>query len=139
MMNARRRALCLLTCLLLCAVLTGCGKKQAAPAPTPAPTAEPVPETPAPTPVPTPTPVPEIRILGETYQPTASSVELRGLQDAQAAETAAALRRMPALQLIHIGSETETPLSWESLKLLHDAAPGALIDYAFTLFDRPFV
>ena len=55
-----------------------------------------------------------------------------------AAETAESLRHLPNVSLIHIGSESETPLSWESLKLLHDAAPEAVIDYAFTIFDRPF-
>lgn len=132
----KRRALCLLLCALLCLGLGACAKTQSAP--TPAPTPAPAPETPAPTPVPTPTPEPELRILGKVYAPTAATVELAGLRDADAAETAAALRRMNGVQLLHIGSETETPLSWESLKLLHDAAPQAVIDYAFTMFDRPF-
>ena len=134
----KRRVKGLLACLLICLMLTGCAKKEqsAAPAPTAAPTAAPA--TPAPTPVPTPTPEPELRIMGKVYSPTDSTVELTGLQDAEAAQTAAALRRMPNVQSIRLGSENETSLSWESIRLLHEAAPRAVIDYAFTMFDRPF-
>lgn len=140
MMEQKRRALSLLLVLMLCLPLAACAKKQEAPAPTavPVPAATEAPATPAPTPVPTPTPMPEIRIMGQTYEPGAATVELRGLTDVDAAAAAEGLRRLPALSRIHIGSETETPLSWESLKLLHDAAPQAVIDYAFTIFDRPF-
>jgi len=140
MMEQKRRALSLLLVLMLCLPLAACAKKQEEHAPTavPVPAATEAPATPAPTPVPTPTPMPEIRIMGQTYEPGAATVELRGLKDADAAATAENLRRLPALSKIHIGSETETPLSWESLKLLHDAAPQAVIDYAFTIFDRPF-
>ena len=125
--------------VMFCLLLTGCGKK-AAPKPTatPEPIVTAAPVTPAPTPAPTPTPEPEVRIMGEVYAPDSTSVELKGLHDADAAQTAESLRHLPNLQLIHIGSESETPLSWESLKLLHDAAPEAAIDYAFTIFDRPF-
>ncbi len=133
---------------LLCLLLTGCGKTEkaghtavpasvraaeAAPTQTPESTAEPTP-----TPTPVPTPEPELRILGKLYNKADTMVELAGLKDADAEGAAAVLRRMPALQLIRIGNETETPLSWESLRLLHDAAPQAVIDYAFTMFERPF-
>ena len=140
MSEQRRRIAWLITALLLCLLLCACGKKQTAPEPTPAPvqTAAPAPETPAPTPKPTPTPTPELRIMGAVYTPADTAVELAGLQDADAAATAEFLRQMPRLQSIRIGSQEETPLSWESLKLLHDAAPQAVIDYAFTMFDRPF-
>lgn len=140
MMNQKRRICGILFCILLCLLLTACGNKQAAPEPTaePAPTATPIPATPVPTPAPTPTPEPEIRIMGRVYRPNDATVELQGLHEADAAEAAENLRRLPNVQMIHIGSESETPLSWESLKLIHDAAPDAVIDYAFTMFDRPF-
>ena len=133
---------------LLCLLLTGCGKTEkaghtAVPASvraaetSPAQTPESAPE-PTPPPTPVPTPEPELRILGKLYNKADTMVELAGLKDADAEGAAAVLRRMPALQLIRIGNETETPLSWESLRLLHDAAPQAVIDYAFTMFERPF-
>ena len=137
MMRKKNRDALLLLCTLLCLALMGCSAMKAAPAPTetlvPSPTAAP-----EPTPAPTPTPEPEIRILGTVYAPDAAVVSLRGLRDADAAETAKMLRRLPNVRQIGIGSEQETPLSWDSLKLLHDAAPQAVIDYAFTIFDRPF-
>ena len=137
MMRKKNRAALLLLCTLLCLALMGCSAMKAAPAPTETPVPSPT-AAPEPTPAPTPTPEPEIRILGTVYAPDAAVVSLRGLRDADAAETAKMLKRLPNVRQIGIGSEQETPLSWDSLKLLHDAAPQAVIDYAFTIFDRPF-
>ena len=131
----KRRAGGLALCALLCLTLCGCGTKKAAATPTPAPV---VTATAAPTATPTATPEPTITILGRTYAKGESAVELRGLRDSGAAEAAEALRRMENVRSIHIGSEAETPLSWESLRLLHEAAPKAVIDYAFRMFDRDF-
>ena len=137
MIQNKRQFLVLLLCLTLCLLLSGCGDggEPEIPAVTeaPAPT-----DTPAPTPEPTPTPEPEFQILGKTYRASDTVVELAGIRDADAAGAAEALSKMPALQMIRIGGEQATPLSWESLKLLHDAAPQAVIDYAFTMFDRQF-
>lgn len=137
MMQAIRRAALVLLCALLCLALMGCGTKKEAEAPKETPIPSPT-ATPEPTPSPTPTPEPEIRILGTVYPKDAAVVDLKGLHDADAAETAKQLKRLPGLRQISIGSELETPLAWDSLKLLHDAAPQAVIDYAFTIFDRPF-
>jgi len=137
MMQAIRRAALVLLCALLCLALMGCGTKKEAEAPEETPIPSPT-ATPEPTPSPTPTPEPEIRILGTVYPKDAAVVDLKGLHDADAAETAKQLKRLPGLRQISIGSELETPLAWDSLKLLHDAAPQAVIDYAFTIFDRPF-
>ena len=107
----KRRARWLPLFIMFCLLLTACGKK-AAPEPTATPEpivtaapATPAPATPAPTPVPTPTPEPEVRIMGQVYAPTATSVELGGLHDADAAQTAESLRHLPDVSLIHIGSE----------------------------------
>ena len=136
MMQQKSRAAVLLPCALLSLALAGCAKKSgSAPA---IQRATPAVETPAATPAPTPTPEQAITILGTAYTKTDSSVELRGLRDADAANAAAALRRMSDVQRLHIGSQTETPLSWESIRLLHEAAPRAVIDYSFTMFDRQF-
>lgn len=137
MMQAIRRAALVLLCALLCLALMGCGTKKEAEAPKETPIPSPT-ATPEPTPSPTPTPEPEIRILGTVYPKDAAVVDLKGLHDADAAETAKQLKRLPGLRQISIGNELETPLAWDSLKLLHDAAPQAVIDYAFTIFDRPF-
>ena len=137
MMQAIRRAALVLLCALLCLALMGCGTKKEAEAPKETPIPSPT-ATPEPTPSLTPTPEPEIRILGTVYPKDAAVVDLKGLHDADAAETAKQLKRLPGLRQISIGNELETPLAWDSLKLLHDAAPQAVIDYAFTIFDRPF-
>ena len=136
MMHKKSRAAVLLPCAVLSLALAGCAKKSESPPPIEK-TAAAV-QTPEPTVAPTPTPEPPITILGRVYDKNDSSVELKGLTDADAAGTAAALRRMPELARLNIGSQTETPLSWDSLRLLHDAAPRAVIDYSFTMFDRPF-
>ena len=137
-MTQKRRIRSLLLGLSACLLLAGCGKKQASPSPAPAP-AETVIAAPAtPVPTPAPTPEPELKIMGRVLNPGDTAVELRGLKESEAAEAAAVLRRMPALQIIRLGNETDTPLSWESIALLHDAAPRAVIDYGFTMFDRPF-
>ncbi len=135
-MIARKKQLCL---LLLCALLllAGCSSKAkpAAPSPSPSAAAEPTPE---PTPVPTPTPAPEVTLRGRTYPVTETELTLTGLTEEELPAAVEALRRMEKLALIHLGSEGETRLGWESLQRLHDAAPGAVLDYSFTLFDRPF-
>lgn len=139
MMRIKKYALRpLLLCLLFCLLLTGCGgKAESAAMPTASPTEAPTP-TPAPTPKPTPTPTPEVRLHGSTYLVTAPEVTLTGLTEAELADTAAALRRMTGLESIRLGDEGQTPLSWDSLCALHDAAPAAVMDYGFTLFDRAF-
>ena len=143
-MKQKQFFLRLIAIALLCLLLAGCGRTEkaeraAVPASvraaqsSPAQAAEPTSE-----PTPKPTPEPELRILGRLYDKADTTVELAGLRDADVKDAAGLLRLMPALKTIRIGSEAETPLSWESMKLLHDAAPQAVIDYAFTLFEKPF-
>ncbi len=122
-------------CVLLCLLLTACaGQGTAAPAPTEAAPAESA----APTSVPAPTPQPDIRIHGRTYAPEDTAVDLSAVTEDEVPAVCEALAQMPKLESIAIGSETETPLSWESLRMIHDAAPAAVIDYAFEIFGRPF-
>ena len=130
----RTERCCFLLCLLVCLLLTGCsGAGEAAAASPPAVTAAAAPE-----PAPEPASEPVYTILGREYPASAAEVELTGMREEDAAELAAVLGKMPALGTIRIGSETGTPLSWETLKTLRDAAPGAAIDYAFTLFGKSF-
>ena len=138
-----RRFFAIVITLLLCSALIcvvtvrwrAAEAPAATPTPSPAPTAVPTPE---PTPKPTPTPVPKVSVLGKSYEITAASVDLSGIRDEDVSETARTLSRMTGLDSILIGSEQDNPLSWDSLKILHDAAPQAAIDYAFTMFDRSF-
>ena len=131
------RLFCFVLCLALCLLLSGCGGTKAAAVSAPAETAEPAPE-PAPTPTPAPTPEPVFSVLGREYTPSSTTLELAGLTEAQAPEIAKILPELKGLEIIHLGSETETPLSWETLKTLHDAAPWAALDYGFTIFGKSF-
>lgn len=132
-----QRLFCFVLCLALCLLLAGCGGTKAAAVSAPAETAEPAPE-PAPTPTPAPTPEPVFSVLGREYTPSSTTLELAGLTEAQAPEIAKILPELKGLEIIHLGSEMETPLSWETLKTLHDAAPWAALDYGFTIFGKSF-
>ena len=144
-----KRMLSILMCLLLLLTAAGCGGSPSAAAsgssaqtegaPAEA-TTEPTPEpTPAPTPEPTPEPTPvPLEILGQRCSSADETVDLAGMSDEDAASVAEALRQMPALRSIRLGSEKTAPLSWDSISLLHEAAPGAEIDYEFQLNGRRF-
>ena len=131
----------LLTALLLAALMlsaAGCASSPAGQAPSPAaeePAAAPAP-TPEPTPEPTPTPVREVELLGRTVPADAKEIDLAGVTDENAADVAAKLALLTGPETLVIGKESDNPLSWESLKALHDAAPGAEIDYAFKLWKK---
>ena len=77
-----------------------------------------------------------MEILGKPSRQDAKEIDLSGITDADAAEVAAKLALLTAPKTLVIGSESDNPLSWESLKTLHDAAPGAAIDYAFTMWKK---
>ena len=127
MKKTHRLALPLL-CALLCLMLAACS----APAPTPAEETA----APGPTPSPAPTPRPTVTLLGRDYAPDARELDLRGAAEADVPALAEGLRKLTGPERLLLGSEAENPLSWESLKLLHDAAPAAVLDYGFTLFGR---
>ena len=146
-----RRLLSALLCLLLLLTAAGCGstapasgaaadpsekpepaaaEAEAPPSPSPSPT-----PTPAPTPTPEPTSVP-IQILDRTFASLDEEIDLTGMTDEDAEAVADALRKMPALRLLHLGEQRKTPLTWDSITLLHEAAPAAEIDYEFHIKDR---
>ena len=146
-----KRTLSALMCLLLLLSAAGCASSspaastQDSPAevsaagentPAPADPPEPEPEA-SPEPTPEPTPV-SLEILGRSCGSLDETVDLAGMTDEDAAAVAEALRQMPALKSIRIGSGETTPLSWDSISLLHEAAPGAEIDYGFRIHGRPF-
>ena len=131
----------LLSALLLAALIlaaVGCAASPAAPGASraeaePASSSEPTQE---PTPEPTPEPIREVEILGKVVPADAGEIDLAGVTDDDAADVARQLTLLTAPKVLVIGSETDNPLSWESLKTLHDAAPGAAIDYAFTMWKK---
>ena len=137
----RHVSLRMMLLLVLAVLLTaGCaaGAPAAAPAgesaaasaePTPASTAEPTPE-------PTPEPIREVEILGKTVAVEAAEVDLAGITDADVPAVAEQLALLNGPERLVIGSEKDNPLTWESLQALHDAAPEAVIDYAFKLWKK---
>lgn len=119
--------------LALCLILCGCG-------------AEPADEVPAATaaveetaePAPTVKPIEFFEFNGHRYPENAPTADFSGLSDADAAEAAGIIARMPALTSITLGSELENPLSWDSISMIHEAAPQAVLDYDFTLYGKEF-
>ena len=125
----------LLICLLCMAfMLVGCAESSPTPTNTPA-AAE---ETAVPTVAPTASPTPSFKLMGSTYSADAEAVDLVGISDADVADTAAALSQMPNLKSISLGSESDTPLTWDSISALHEAAPQAVLDYSFNLYGKDF-
>ena len=128
-----RIRLCLLI-LLPCALLCGCAAE------TPAATATPEPAVPVVTarPSPTPSPLPDFEFMGRLYPASSISVNLTGISDDAVPAAAQALARMPYLENIELGNEETSPLSWDSISLLHQAAPKAQISYGFSLYGKNF-
>ncbi len=125
-------SLLLLSALLLC----GC----AADSEQPVSLAE---ATPAVTPVPTPTPVPELHFPdGSVHSPDETALKLTELSHEDVKAVAGLLRQMPSLHYVNLGKEgtEENPrdLSWEDIRLLQQACPGADVQYRFCLFGKYF-
>ena len=132
MMHNRLRLTPLL-CVLFCLVLCGCGGENAAESPAPAAA-----ETAAAAPAPTVTPRPAAEILGRVYDYEDAAIDLSAMTEADVPAVCEALSKLAKPQTLTLAGEAVTPLSWESLKSLHDAAPTAALDYAFRLFGRDF-
>ena len=140
MTNTRKLRLTALCGLLLCAALLLCacaGRTADDPQAEPAAAAEPTPEA-TPVPTPEPTPVPDVTILGQTYKADAREVDLSGITDEDVPAVVEALGQMEAVESLIVGDDKTTPLTWDSMTALHEAAPDAVIDYAFTLFKKNF-
>ncbi len=127
-MTGRLRLLALL-CLALC--LPGCAAEGERP---PQHSAAPI-ESPSPSPIATPE---RYTLMGVEYSADAERVDLTGLDDAGAAEAAAVLHKLGGIKDIELGDEESTPLGWDSISLIHAAAPEALIHYGFTLYEKQF-
>ena len=101
-----------------------------------APAPEAAAEAPTPTPEPTPEPIRNVNILGKTVDVDAEEVDLAGITDADVPAVAENLALLNGPGRLAIGSEQDSPLTWESLQSLHAAAPEAEIDYAFKLWKK---
>ena len=87
---------------------------------------------------PSPAPPASYEILGTEYPENAESVDLSTLTDDNTADTAALLSQMSNVKSIYIGNEQDNPLNWDSISMIHEAAPQAVIDYGFTLYGKDF-
>lgn len=74
-----------------------------------------------------------VDILGSTYAPDATSVDLNALVSADVEAAAAKLALLPALESIDL---SKSDLGPTEVAIIRDAAPTAAIDYDFTLFGR---
>ena len=123
----------LLLILALCLVLCGCAAEPAQESPAP------VTESPAPAePVATEKPLEVYEFLGKSYPENAESADFTGMTDAEAEEAAELLAKLPGLKELSLGNDKDNPLSWDSISLMHEAAPQAVMDYDFTLYGKDF-
>lgn len=119
--------------LALCLVLCGCAAEPAQESPAP------VTESPAPAePVATEKPLEVYEFLGKSYPENAESADFTGMTDAEAGEAAEILAKLPGLKELSLGNDKDNPLSWDSISLMHEAAPQAVMDYDFTLYGKDF-
>ena len=132
----KKAKLSLLLILALCLVLGGCASESAESAENAAPAVTAAAEATA-TPSPEPTPA-VYQLLGSEYPENTESVDLSALSDDKAGEAADTLRLMGNVKSIYLGNEQDTPLSWDSISMIHEAAPQAVIDYGFTLYGKSF-
>ena len=61
-----------------------------------------------------------------------TELNLTSLPKDQVPNAASVMRSMSGLQVVHLGAEGGT-FSWDDIAALHAAAPGAALDYTFTL------
>ncbi len=72
-------------------------------------------------------------LFGQEVSLSDTELDLSSMTADQVAEAASVLRSMSSIQLIHLGSESGG-LGWDSVSVIHDAAPEAVLDYAFNLW-----
>ena len=119
--------------LALCLVLCGCAAEPAQESPAP------VTESPAPAePAATEKPLEIYEFLGSSYPENAESADFTGMTDAEAEKAAEILAKLPGLKELSLGNDKDNPLSWDSISLMHEAAPQAVMDYDFTLYGKDF-
>ena len=136
--------------LILALLLSACGAEVQTQA------AETATET-TPAPIMTAAPIPEIVLPdGSVHKILERRVDLSSLCHEEAAETAKALKQMPKLRYVDLGTEDGTEqkmdrdsagksdegeardLTWEDIRALQEACPDTDFEYRFTLFGKNF-
>ena len=74
-----------------------------------------------------------LSLLGREVSLSDTELDLSSMTADQVGEAASVIRSMSSLQLIHLGAEGGG-LGWDSIAAIHDAAPNAVLDYAFNLW-----
>ena len=74
-----------------------------------------------------------LSLLGHEVSLSDTELDLSFLTADQVGEAASVLRSMNNIELIHLGSEGNG-LGWDQLAAIHEAAPGAALDYGFNLW-----
>ena len=82
---------------------------------------------------PTPVPVFNVNVLGTDYPSDTAVLDLSGKGRDAILSAVDSLRQFTALDRIVLGSESDG-LSWDDIAAIHEAAPDAALDYAFTLY-----
>ena len=82
---------------------------------------------------PTPVPVFNVNVLGTDYPSDTAVLDLSGKGRDAILSAVDSLRQFTALDRIVLGSESDG-LSWDDIAAIHEAAPNAALDYAFTLY-----
>ena len=108
----------------------------------PAPAPEP---TPAPTPMPTPevTPVPfadGFDLRGSHYSIDVTELDLSGLSESDSADIETFCRVAPYannLKNVNLGNEASSPVNWNMIAQLQEAAPDVHFSYSFSLYGEP--
>ena len=128
MMKIKHRLFLAIMIIAVCILTAGCSQSGTA---APEAPQEEAAATPAPTPA-------EYVILGKSYAADTESIDLTGITDKQVKMVVSPLSSLKSLKTLTLGSQEDTPLTWKNIRRLHEACPQAVIDYAFTLYDRPF-
>ena len=74
-----------------------------------------------------------LSLFGREVSLSDTELDLSSISADQVGEATSVLRSMNDIKLIHLGSEGNG-LGWDSISAIHEAAPGAVLDYSFNLW-----
>ncbi len=78
----------------------------------------------------------KIELLGDFVSLDVESIDLSTLSQENVAEACSALKCLTNLKSVILGSEETNDLSIDNIVQLENAAPGAVFDYSFTLYEQ---